>query len=360
MALNLDPGIAATGNPTLIKIIIEEMDDGAIPFERFMELALYHPEHGYYRKKGRIGRHGDFLTSPSIHPMFGWAVAGWCEWIWEKLDKPSQFTIFEPGAGEGLLATAILDWAEGRENQFAKSIHYVALEPNMPGSDSRIEWSNINPSPVSKGVIIANELFDALPTRLFEATPRGSAEIYVRWDGNQFVELHGGIALLKNVPNEGRFEINGRAWPLLEAMSQLIKVGGILLADYGYLEEKLWAPWRLQGTLACFYRHTVHEDPFRHVGEQDITSHVNLSELAFGIEKCGYTQLGPTPQHEFLTHLGIGQLVEDARGDLANYFERRQAFQTLTDAAGLGNIQILAGLRGIKGIAPGFEGDNFP
>ncbi|MYH67415.1 MAG: SAM-dependent methyltransferase, partial [Dehalococcoidia bacterium] len=71
MALDLDPGLGAAGNPALVKAIVEEMDGGAMPFERFMELALYHPEHGYYRKAGRIGTGGDFLTSPSIHPMFG-------------------------------------------------------------------------------------------------------------------------------------------------------------------------------------------------------------------------------------------------------------------------------------------------
>ena len=357
MALDIEPGIAAEGNPALIKIIIKEMDGGTIPFERFMELALYHPEHGYYRKSGRIGSQGDFLTSPAIHPMFGWAIASWCEWIWQQLDEPDTFTIFEPGAGEGALGSAILDWAEARENNFSQSLRYIALEPNTEGTDSRIQWLQENPSPVLNGIVLANELFDALPTRLFEATERGPAEIHVRWDGNNFVEVRGNITVLQNVPNKGRFEINGKAWPLLETMCGLIKQGGILLADYGYEEEKLWAPWRLQGTLSCFYRHTAHENPYRHVGEQDITAHVNLSELETGLQNLGYEQLGPIPQHEFLTKLGIGNLVESARTDLGNYFERRQAFQALTDAGGLGKIQILAGLRGIKGTAPGFEGD---
>src|SRR5204863_2900241 len=85
VALDLDPGIAALGDPRLIQAIINEMDGGAISFERFMELALYHSEFGYYRKAGRIGRHGDFLTSPTVHPMFGWAVAAWCHEVWRRL-----------------------------------------------------------------------------------------------------------------------------------------------------------------------------------------------------------------------------------------------------------------------------------
>ncbi len=112
MTLDLDPGTAALGNPRLIEAIVDEMAGGTISFERFMELALYHPEHGYYRKPGRVGRQGDFLTSPTIHPMFGWAAAGWCRYVWQQLGEPAEFTIFEPGAGEGALATSILDRSE--------------------------------------------------------------------------------------------------------------------------------------------------------------------------------------------------------------------------------------------------------
>src|SRR5690242_572585 len=115
MAIDIDPGLAAVGNPRLVRAIVEEMAGGAIPFERFMELALYHPEFGYYLKAGRVGRQGDFLTSPAIHPMFGWAVAAWCHELWQRMGSPAVFTIFEPGASDGALATAILDWAEGRD-----------------------------------------------------------------------------------------------------------------------------------------------------------------------------------------------------------------------------------------------------
>ena len=92
MTIDLDPGSAALGNPRLVCAIVEEMDGGAIAFERFMELALYHPEFGYYRAPGRIGPQGDFLTSPAVHPMFGWAVAGWCRWVWAELGRPAEFT----------------------------------------------------------------------------------------------------------------------------------------------------------------------------------------------------------------------------------------------------------------------------
>ncbi len=356
MALDLDPGLTRAGNPALVKVIIAEMDGGAIPFERFMELALYHPEHGYYRTPGRIGPGGDFLTSPTIHPMFGWAVGAWCEWVWEGLGRPALFTIIEAGAGEGALATALLDWAEGRDGSFARALRYSAIEPNARGADARIEWRADAPAPVEAGVALSNELFDALPVRLFEAGPRGPVEVHVRWDGEAFVETRGGVATIDAAPTEGRFEVCGRAPATMSALCALVRRGAVLTFDYGYPEEELRAPWRTQGTLLCFHRHTAHEDPCQHVGEQDLTAHVNLSELEAAVEAAGMTAFAPVTQAAFLTEVGLGQLVEAARDDLPEYFARRRAFQQLTDAAGLGRVRALAGTRGVTGIPPGFGG----
>jgi len=355
MALDLDPGLAGAGNPALVKAIIAEMDGGAIPFERFMELALYHPEHGYYRKPGRIGTSGDFLTSPAIHPMFGWAVGAWCEWTWEALGRPAPFTIIEPGAGEGRLATTLLDWVEGRGGEFAEALRCVAIEPNARGADARIEWREDAPPTAEAGVVLSNELFDALPVRLFEVQERGPVEVYVRWDGEAFVEARGPVATINGAPQAGRFEVSGRAHATMSAMCDLVERGAVLTFDYGYPEEDLWANWRRQGTLLCFYRHTAHENPYLHVGEQDLTAHVNLSELELAMELAGMRAFGPVTQAAFLTEAGLGALVEGARDDLPEYFTRRRAFQQLTDSAGLGRIRVLAGTRGVEGVPPGFE-----
>lgn len=356
MALDLDPGTAGLGNPQLIDIIVAEMEGGSIPFERFMELALYHPVHGYYRRPGRIGRSGDFLTSPVIHPMFGWAVAAWCRDIWERLGKPAAFTIFEPGAGEGALAASILDWAAGRDPEFLAAIRYVAIEPNSPGSDPRVAWAAGAVEPVDFGVVVANELFDAFPVRVFDAGGRGPVEVYVRWDGSRFLEHPGFVASIDDAPEAGRFEVNPRAYGAMASLCSLIERGGaILVFDYGYPQEELWAPWRTTGTLLCFYRHTAHEDPLIHVGEQDITTHVNFSELAAAAEDEGMEVFGPVAQSEFLHALGLGQLVEAARDDMGEYFTRRRALEQLTDGAGLGRIRVLAGTRGIPGAPQGFE-----
>ncbi len=355
MTLDLDPGTAATGNPRLVRAIIDEMAGGAISFERFMELALYHPEHGYYRKPGRVGPQGDFLTSPAIHPMFGWAVAAWCRDAWERLGRPSPFTIIEPGAGSGALAHSVIDWAEGRDDGFRESLRYVAIEPNAPGDDPRVEWTAGAVKTVDCGVVVANELFDAFPVRLFEATARGPVEVFVRWDGQAFVETRGGVASIDGAPTSGRFEVNARAHHAMRGLCRLFARGAVLIFDYGYPQEELWAPWRATGTLLCFHRHTAHENPYIHVGEQDLTTHVNFSELASAAEDEGMTVFGPVSQATCLHALGLPALVESARNDMAEYFTRRRALQQLTDAAGLGRVRVLAATRGIDGTPPGFE-----
>jgi SAM-dependent MidA family methyltransferase len=355
VTLDLDPGAAALGNPRLIDAIVAEMDGGAIPFERFMELTLYHPEFGYYRKPGRIGRQGDFLTSPVIHAMFGWAIAAWCREIWFRLGRPSPFTIIEPGAGEGALATTILDWAAAREDGFVSALRYIAVEPNSPGTESRVQWATPPLAPFENGVVVANELFDALPVRAFDRGPRGPVEVYVRWDGERFVETPGGVTLIDDAPESGRFESSPHAYPLMRDLCSLVQRGGVLVFDYGYPQEELWAPWRATGTLLCFYRHTAHENPLIHVGEQDITTHVNFSELVAAFEDAGLTPFGPVPQSHFLHALGLQNLVEAARSDMSEYFVRRRALEQLTDAAGLGRVRVLAGTKDVPGTPPGFE-----
>ena len=355
MPIDLDPGTAGIGNPQLVNAIVAEMDGGAIPFERFMELALYHPQFGYYRKAGRVGKQGDFLTSPVIHPMFGWAIAAWCRDIWQRTGEPAQFTVLEIGAGGGELAASMLDWAAGRNDAFSTALRYRAFEPNNLGGDPRIDWVTRLDETIGAGVILSNELFDALPVRLFDATSRGPVEVFVRWDGERFIETPGGVTTIDAAPESGRFEVNQRAYPMMRELCEMVDHGAVLTLDYGYPQEELWAPWRETGTLLAFYRHTAHEDPYIHVGDQDLTTHVNFSELAAAADDAGCDVWGPVKQSEFLYALGLPALVESARADMNEYFTRRRALESLTDGAGLGRVRVLAATRGIAGPPPGFE-----
>ncbi|HJP40356.1 MAG TPA: SAM-dependent methyltransferase [Dehalococcoidia bacterium] len=355
MALDLDPGTAGLGNPRLIKAIAEEIDRGAIPFDKFMSLALYHPEHGYYRKAGRIGPQGDFVTSSSVHPLFGWTIAGWCHWVWEQLGSPAEFTIVEPGAGDGRLAAAILDWAAGRDDRFAESLQYVAIEPNAPGVEERVTWVGALVPPVEYGAVISNEFFDALPVKLYEASEQGPVEIGVRWDGKQFVEANLAVGSIDGAPASGRFEVNPGLWATMQSLAGLVGRGAVLTFDYGYPREELWASWRHQGTLLAFYKHTAHENPYIHVGEQDLTAHVDFTTLEAALDGSGFKTFGPAAQSEFLYAVGLPALVDAARSDLQEYFGRRRVLETLTDGAGLGRVRVLAGTRGFEGVPPGFQ-----
>jgi SAM-dependent MidA family methyltransferase len=141
----------------------------------------------------------------------------------------------------------------------------------------------------------------------------------------------------------------------MRSLCALVRRGAVLVFDYGYPQDELWAPWRTSGTLLCFYRHTAHEDPYLHIGDQDITTHVNFSELAAAAEDEGMSVHGPVSQGAWLMAMGLGALVEAARSDMAEYFARRRALQTLTDAAGLGRVRVLAASRGLEGPMHGFE-----
>jgi SAM-dependent MidA family methyltransferase len=275
--------------------------------------------------------------------------------VWEALGRPAPFTVFEPGAGEGALARAILDWAEARDDGFREALRYVAIEPNARGTDSRVTWAAPPIAPAEAGVVVANEFFDALPVRLFEASERGPVEIMVRWDGERFVEARGSVADMEDAPAEGRFEVNQHTYPAMRQLCRLFGRGGILVFDYGYPREELWAPWRTSGTLLCYYRHTAHEDPLIHVGQQDLTAHVDLSELAAAAEDEGCVVHGPVPQSEFLHALGLGAVVDSARGDMGEYFVRRRALEKLTDGAALGRIRVMGATRGLATPPPGFE-----
>jgi SAM-dependent MidA family methyltransferase len=271
------------------------------------------------------------------------------------MGSPAPFTIFEPGAGDGTLAASVLDWAEGRDRGFREALRYVAIEAGARGDDSRVDWAAPPLAPAEVGIVVSNEFFDALPVRMFDVTARGPQEVYVRWEGGRFEEVAGPVVIVDDAPPAGRFEASSRLFPAMASLAELIARGGVLTFDYGYPREELRAPWRTTGTLLCFYRHTAHEDPYVHVGEQDITAHVDFTELEAALDASGYETFGPVSQAAFLHALGVGQLVDQARDDMSEYFTRRRAMEQLTDAAGLGRVRVLAGLKGVESKPAGFE-----
>jgi SAM-dependent MidA family methyltransferase len=367
----------ATENAALIELIRRRIDaEGAITFHDFMELALYHPQHGYYATREPLGRRGDFVTSPEVGPIFGAMVAKQLRECWELLGRPATFDIVEPGPGSGLLARDILRWAQRRDPAFFESMRYRLVEVSaslrrqqqatLAGFDERVEWLDALP-PVIEGAVLSNELLDSFPVHRIVHQERQLLEVYVTFDAGRFDEVLGIMsdqriaeyfADLGLWPGDGcHAEVNLRAVDWMRDVAAALARGFVLTFDYGYPAEELYAPWRTDGTFMCFYRHNPSHDPYARIGRQDMTSHVDFTTLIRAAEQAGLTTVGFTTQARFLAALGIGEGVA-AAGEtpeaFEEYYARRRAVQELLDPAGLGRIRVLAQAKGID--APALAG----
>ncbi len=354
-----------TENPELVELLRRRIEaEGAITFHDFMETALYHPQHGYYTTRQPMGREGDYLTSPEVNPIFGALVAKQLYQPWELMDQPDRFDVVEQGAGSGLLARDILRWASKREPSFHKALGYriVEISPALrrrqqetlaPHTD--IEWLHELPDAI-EGCLLSNELIDSFPVHRIVHRDRQLMELYVTSRDGRFEEVAGlasteriaeYFADLRLWPGDGCVaEVNLHALDWMAAAAQALRRGVVLTFDYGYPAEELYAPWRRDGTLLCFYRHNASSDPYARVGKQDMTSHVDFTSLMRAGESSGLQVAGFTTQARFLSNLGIGvgvdTIAKESPGALEEYYARRRAVQDLIDQAGLGRIRVLA------------------
>lgn len=324
----------AAATTRLAEIILKRIRTrGDITFASFMEAALYEPDLGYYTSPGRkVGAEGDFYTSMNVHSTFGRLIAREISRFWELLDSPSSFTVAEAGAGGGQLAQDILD-AIAEENQTlygALVYRLIEKEPSLKEAQGarlakhaqKLAWSS--PEELASGelsftgCIISNELFDAMPVHVVEMTDDGLKEVFVSTDADGFRERllpPSTPELLKYLdrfqvrllPGQ-RGEINLAAPAWIAAASRTLERGFVLTIDYGYLTEELYTPQRRNGTLLCYHRHSTNEDPYRLVGEQDITTHINFSQLIEAGEEAGLKKAWYGEQYRFL--LGVGLMEE--------------------------------------------------
>lgn len=268
-----------------------------------MELALYHPELGYYTSRHQnIGISGDFFTSVSVGPLFGQILARQFLLWREQFD---DFTVYELGGHRGQLRADVLAAA--------------------PGLDYRvIEVGDALPERIS-GCVFSNEFFDALPVHRV----CGSCELYV--DGN-FTEQPGPLSdpRLPRLPEGYQTEINLKATEWMTEIARLLERGYALTIDYGFERAEYFAPHHSQGHLQCYYRHTRNTDPFLHIGEQDITAHVDFSSLMETGTQHGLKTVLFTDQAHFLLEIGepiIREIVERTAGKPS---KERQSIHQLT------------------------------
>lgn len=360
-------------NEELRAAIIEEIGrEGKITFRRFMELALYHPQHGYYTAPYReVDLRRDYLTSPEVHPVFGHLIAKQLLEMWQLMGSPHPFDVVEMGAGSGVLCRNILRWAQGRAPDFfgALRYHIVEISPQLMARQRRtiqsvdlylnkVSWWDPDaslPRDSITGCFVSNELVDSFPVHRLVVEGEALREIYVTWRDGRWVEvldapstprLEEYFRLVGVRPGRGcRAEVNLAALDWMTMVAQALRRGFILTLDYGYTAEQLYAPWRRDGTLLCFYRHNPSRDPYAHLGHQDMTSHVDFTALMRVGESCGLRTVGLTSQGRFLAALGIGAGLGPAalQGGLSleEYTARRRAVMELIDPAGLGRITVL-------------------
>ncbi len=361
--------------------------EGPIPFERFMELALYSPLGGYYRSASPIGAAGDYFTSPTAHPLFGTLLAAQLFQMWEAMGRPVPFIVLEPGAGSGVMARDILEAAHADFPEFALAMRYLALDytPAKPeGAPPGLQWAAGDGLPVRGvvGCILANELLDAMPVSRFVVQGGVAREVYVALDGDGFTEVIGepstaGTAELMTrlpayLPDGYRGEVCPAAVRWASEAASALERGYVLAFDYGGTSAELYAPERSGGTLRCHYRHVVTGNPYVRVGEQDITAHVDFSLLQVAGGEAGLAVLGYSTQGEFLRNLGadvyLGALAALSRPQPSyrsgamprqEYLANRMGMQSLLQPEGLGGFRVLAmGKRGAPADLWGFSRDN--
>jgi SAM-dependent MidA family methyltransferase len=299
---------------------------GWIGFARFMQLALYEPGLGYYSAGARkLGAGGDFVTAPEVTPLFGQCLARQCS---EVLARLGGGDVLEFGAGSGAMAAAVLEElarlgrlprryrildvsAELRERQRA------TLAARVPRLLERVEWLDALPDGLT-GVVLANEVLDALPFERFAvradavhalgvAAPQGRFECSER---PAPPDLHSAVQQIeselgRSLPDGYESEVCTGLAPWIASLAGLLRHGVALLIDYGLPRREYYAAERRTGTMLCHYQHRFHDNPFTRIGLQDISAWVDFSSAAAAADAAGLTVAGFTTQAHFLIGSGL-------------------------------------------------------
>ncbi|MFN8638660.1 MAG: SAM-dependent methyltransferase [Dehalococcoidia bacterium] len=354
-----------------------EAAGGRISFARFMELALGHPEHGYYARADlRWGRDGDFETSPEVHPVFGYLWARQVLECWHRLGSPATFELVEPGAGSGAFMTSMLTWLRERDPECFAAARPWVLDSHarrieeqraaLARAGLRAEHALLEDWLAMPGilpsVVISNELFDAMPVHLVGTRDGQLIEWCVTLvEGALRLEsgppsapaLADRFASLGLAPGEGCLaEVSLAAPEVMTRIASRVAKGYVLTIDYGYPAAELYVPWRRNGTLLAFRHHSPQPDPLSRPGLTDLTAHVDFTSLAAAAAVEGFESAPLTTQAHALVALGLGEAVEAARArmaeDFAGFAAARRAADTLIEPAGLGRIRVLALAKGVS------------
>jgi len=331
---------------------------GAIPFVDFMHLALYAPNWGYYtRSRSPLGASGDFITAPELTPLFGYTLAQQCEQVLQHLNQP---ILFEFGAGSAQLCIDILTRLEQRDalpeayyilevSASLKAQQQENIRTKLPHLANRVHWLSAWPEKAFEGVVIANEVLDAMPVHRFLKTDTQLFESMIGLDDqghltesfvpctNTRLKAHVARVLTHDtVPyaSEANLLIDG--WN--EAYHAMLSRGAVLLLDYGFPEHEYYHPSRTHGTLMCHHQHKAHPNPLLHPGEEDITAHVDFTHVADAALNAGFEVSGYTNQASFLLANGLLSLLEEKANDERTQIKQQQAVKQLLQPHEMGEL----------------------
>jgi SAM-dependent MidA family methyltransferase len=306
-----------------------EREGGWLSFERFMEMALYEPGMGYYSGGARkLGADGDFVTAPEISPLFSRCVARQCAEVLKRIGGD----VLEVGAGSGAMASdmllelAVLDAAPPRYlilevSADLRERQRATLAARAPALLDRVAWLDRLPADFI-GVIVANEVLDALPVQRFVIRGGQVNALGVTWQLNalDWSEVRADKALTSSVrqierdigrvlPDGYSSEVNLRLAPWIAGLAHAMRQGVMLFIDYGLPRAQYYADERTRGTLLCHYRHRFHDDALIHVGLQDIGAWVDFTAVAESAVANDCSVVGYTTQAHFLIGCGIDKLL---------------------------------------------------
>lgn len=365
---------------------------GWLSFARYMEMALYEPGLGYYSNPGQVfGAAGDFVTAPELTPLFGATLARQVSpWLKDPALAGSGQVVLEVGGGSGMLAAQLLNALDNVGNH---EVRYLILELSAerrehqrqtlkslaPGLMDRVGWLETFPESFA-GVVVANELLDAMPVQLFEWQADAEAELQemgVTWVDGQFawaprpadsVLTETVTALRNRLGPEGaqwhspyRSEVCPAQQAWMRTLADCMTAGVVMLLDYGFAAPEYYHPQRDQGTLMCHYRHRSHADPFLWPGLSDITAHVDFTALARSATAEGFSLVGYTSMAAFLLNAGLlDELADLPREPESFWFAQAQAVQQLISEAEMGELfKVIAFEKNLREAASvlGFGGD---
>lgn len=352
---------------------------GAIPFSRFMELCLYAPGLGYYSAGLRkFGPGGDFVTAPELSPLFGRCLARSCAAVLAACGGD----ILEFGAGSGRLAVDLLGELEvlgclpGRYCILERSAElrarqHAVLQEARPQLLARVVWLEQLPEPGFRGVMLGNELLDAMAVERFRWDGQAAQRLHVVAAGEGFDWLPlplaepdlaaeiTRIAAACDLPAGYESEFNAGLAPWLHSVAERLACGMLLLIDYGYPRHEYYHGQRCSGTLMCHYRQRAHANPLLWPGLQDITAHVDFTAVAEAAVAAGLAVSGYTTQAHFLLDCGLDRLLQDAMHvhTDASYLRIAQQAKTLILPGEMGErFQCIGLTRDLASALPGFRG----